>query len=138
MPRASGGARPPNPSPTSRKGSRAEDLAARWLAERHGYVVRDRNYRCPEGEIDLVAVDPGGVLCFVEVRSRARATHGGPMSSVTPQKQTRLSRAARRYLAAMDPAVDPPVTRFDVVAVVLEPEVSFTLARGAFEPPWSW
>jgi len=101
-------------------------------------VVLTRNYRCPEGEIDLVVRDPEGVLCFVEVRSRRSASHGDPLETVTPAKQRRLALAARRYLAELDGGADLPTTRFDVVGVVREPSPRISWARAAFEPPWTW
>ena len=77
-------------------GQRGEDLAAAHL-EKLGYVVRERNWRCPAGEIDIVAED-GGCLAFVEVRTRRGREYGTPEESVTPAKQAKLVEVAQIYL----------------------------------------
>jgi putative endonuclease len=99
-------------------GRRAEELAAAHL-ERAGLRVVARNWRRPEGELDLVA-DDAGTLVFVEVRSRTGDALGHPLESITTQKQARVVRAARLYLAAESPVAVG--YRFDVVAVTFDPE----------------
>jgi putative endonuclease len=95
-----------------RLGQRGEDLAAAHLEER-GYVVRERNWRCPAGEIDIVAQD-GDCLVFVEVRTRRGRKYGTPEESVTPAKQAKLVELAQTYLQEFDWDGD---WRIDVVAV---------------------
>ncbi|HEY8425822.1 MAG TPA: YraN family protein [Limnochordales bacterium] len=104
-------------------GRAAEAAAARYLAAR-GWRILARNARRRTGEIDLVAVDPHGVLVFVEVRAR-RAW--GPDSgrdraaeSVDERKRRRLIHAARAFLACRPELLDLPA-RFDVVAVETAP-----------------
>ena len=94
-------------------GRRAEDLAAAEL-ERQGLRIIARNWRRPEGELDLVA-DDHGVCVFVEVRSRTGTEQGDPLESITSRKRARVIRAARMFLDS-DPV---PATgyRFDVVGV---------------------
>src|SRR3954471_1522074 len=92
---------------------RAEDLAVALL-EGRGYRIVARNWRRPEGELDIVA-DDGGTCVFVEVRSRTGETHGHPLEAITPQKRARVVRTARLYLDAETPAANG--YRFDVVAV---------------------
>jgi len=82
-------------------GARAEDLAASLLATR-GYRIIERNWRRPEGELDLVA-DDRGVLVFVEVRSRTGEERGHPLETVNAHKRARVVRAARMYLEATQP-----------------------------------
>lgn len=77
-------------------GQRGEDLAVCYL-QQLGYVLLERNYRSPEGEVDIVARDQER-LAFVEVRTRRGAAFGTPEESVTPQKQMRLATVARQYL----------------------------------------
>jgi putative endonuclease len=92
-----------------------EQLAAnRVMAE--GLVVLDRNWRCADGEIDLVAVE-GDVLVFVEVKTRSSLAFGDPAESVNARKSARLRRLALRWLAE-HPERHWPEVRFDVVAVV--------------------
>jgi putative endonuclease len=82
---------------TQAQGAAAEDLAARFLAERKLKLI-DRNYRIRGGEIDLICRD-GGTVVFVEVRLRKRADYGGAAASITPAKQARLILAAQHWLA---------------------------------------
>jgi putative endonuclease len=94
-------------------GARAEGLAAALLAA-CGYRIIERNWRRPEGELDLVA-DDHGVLVFVEVRGRTGEDRGHPLETVNARKRSRVVRAARLYLQAVQPAAT--VFRFDVVGV---------------------
>lgn len=77
-------------------GQLGEELAARHL-QRMGYEILERNYRCPSGEMDIIARDQGR-MAFVEVRARRSMAFGTPEESVTPRKQTRLALVARCYL----------------------------------------
>ncbi|MCX7635647.1 MAG: YraN family protein [Syntrophales bacterium] len=94
-------------------GRRGEEEAVRRL-EGMGYKVLERNYRCPLGEMDIVAQD-GGCLVFIEVRSRTGKAFGDPLASVTAVKRQKLSRIAVHYLQAR--GLDGRPARFDVVAV---------------------
>jgi len=93
-------------------GQRGEELAAAHLEEL-GCVVRERNWRCPAGEMDIVAED-GGCLVFVEVRTRRGREYGSPEESVTPAKQAKLVEVAQTYLQEHSWDGD---WRIDVVAV---------------------
>jgi putative endonuclease len=94
-------------------GQAGERLAALWL-ERDGCRILHRNYRCPMGEIDLVAEDRGE-LVFVEVRSRRVGGMVSPEESVNWKKQRRIVRAAEHYLQAM--RLEERAWRVDVVAI---------------------
>ena len=100
-------------------GRHAEDLAAAHL-ERAGLRIVARNWRRPEGELDIVA-DDGGTCVFVEVRSRTGLAQGHPLESITPQKQARVVRSARLYLGEV-PTTGASAYRFDVVAVTFDPD----------------
>lgn len=93
-------------------GKFAENRAEKLLVAA-GLRILDRNYRCRQGEIDLVAQD-GDTLVFVEVRSRSRQDYGSAAESITTAKQRRIIAAARQYLAALP---DMPACRFDVVTL---------------------
>src|SRR2546426_4149410 len=76
------------------------------VLRRRGYRIRDRNVRCPMGELDLVAED-GGTLVFLEVKTRSTSDYGGPFEAIFPLKRRRLQRLAVYYLSTR-PLVGPP------------------------------
>ena len=101
-----------------RLGARGEQLAADWYLAR-GYAVVARNWRCREGELDLV-VSRRGELVFCEVKTRSSDRFGVPAEAVTPAKQRRLRVLAARFLAdhTGDDAGGRRGIRFDVAAVM--------------------
>jgi len=101
-----------------RLGRFGERLAAAHL-EAKGYRILARNYRCREGEIDLVA-QRGDVLVFVEVRARRGEEAGTAAESVTQVKAGRLVATAQAY--CQEHPHLPPNQRIDVVAVNLSPQ----------------
>ena len=94
-------------------GSRSERAAARFL-KRLGYRIAVRNYSCPHGEIDLIAVD-GRCVVFVEVRSTGGADTGRPAASVDATKQRRLTKLALHFL--QERRLLDCSARFDVLAL---------------------
>ena len=98
-------------------GHMAEDAAASWYAK-HGYSVLARNWRCVQGEIDILCTcrsPPGCVTLVVcEVKARSSNSHGHPLEAVTPAKQRRLRRLAAIYLEGQNVYYDH--VRFDVAA----------------------
>lgn len=88
-------------------------------AEQHltalGMTVLDRNWRCDEGELDLVLRD-GSCLVVCEVKTRTSFSHGSPHEAVTDAKLARLQRLALRWIEAHH--VRPPDVRVDLVAVL--------------------
>jgi putative endonuclease len=97
-------------------GNVGEGIAARELARR-GYIVRERNWRCPEGELDIVA-EQGDTLAFVEVRTRRGNHFGTPEESITLAKRAHLIASAQAYLQTHSLDCD---WRIDVVAVEMGP-----------------
>ena len=95
-------------------GRYGEDVAVRHL-EAAGMVVLERNWRCREGEIDIVARD-GDVLVVCEVKTRRSETYGSPLEAITHAKARRLRRLAAGWLAERD--VHPAQVRVDVVGVL--------------------
>ena len=95
-------------------GRRGEDIAADYLAE-GGMQVIERNWRCSQGEIDLVVRD-GGELVFVEVKTRSSLGFGHPLEAITMRKLARLRRLAAAWCAA-HPGPHGLV-RIDAVAVI--------------------
>jgi putative endonuclease len=96
-------------------GKWGEDLAVHHL-EAAGYEVLARNWRCRDGELDVV-VRHGDVLCFVEVKTRSSVAFGHPAEAVGPRKAARMRRLAGRWLAENRPGGWSGV-RFDVVSVL--------------------
>jgi putative endonuclease len=95
-------------------GRYGEDVAARHLTDA-GLVVLERNWRCREGEIDIVARE-GDVLVLCEVKTRRSTTYGTPLEAVTDRKAARQRVLAARWLE--DRGVHPRAVRFDVVGVL--------------------
>jgi putative endonuclease len=95
-------------------GAYGEEVAERQLVEQ-GMVVLERNWRCDEGEIDLVLRD-GGVLVVCEVKTRSSTSAGTPHEAITDDKLDRLVRLGERW--ARERGLRPPEMRIDLVAVL--------------------
>lgn len=98
-------------------GRRGEELAAAWL-ERHGYMILERNWRRPCGELDLIA-ECAGEIIGVEVKTRTSAAMGEPEEAVTLAKQRKLLLTLQTYL--METGAEQRPYRLDVLAVRLTP-----------------
>lgn len=113
-------------------GRRGEDLAAAYLTE-HGLVVLVRNWRCAEGELDIIATDGVDTVVFCEVKTRGGTGFGTPLEAITQAKRRRIRRLAFLWMATIRPQGWPRL-RFDVVGIVLRggarPEL--THVAGAF------
>lgn len=73
-------------------GRRGEDCAAEYLVQ-SGYTLVDRNWRCSQGELDLI-VSRNGEIVFVEVKTRSGTGFGHPFEAITVAKMARLRRLA--------------------------------------------
>lgn len=98
---------------TDAVGRYGEQVALRTLALA-GFTILDRNWRCAEGEIDLIARDPD-VIVFCEVKTRRSRWFGEPIDAVTRKRVRRIRGAAVAWLAA-NPHHRGEV-RFDVICV---------------------
>lgn len=107
-------------------GNSGEDLAVDFLRNA-GYLILERNFRCRQGEIDIVAKD-GRYLCFIEVKRRKDTLSGHPYEAIGLIKIRRICKTALFYLQ-FHHLPDTTAVRFDVISVIDE-EVS--LLRGAF------
>lgn len=94
------------------------EAEARQYLESEGYRVRACNWRCAEGEIDLVA-ETEGTLVFVEVKTRRGAGYGAPQDAVDRRKARHLVLAAVRYLE--DQQLKDIDWRVDVIAITAAP-----------------
>ena len=99
-------------------GALGEKIAAEYLTGL-GYMIRERNVRLREGEIDIIA-EKDEFLVFIEVRTRTSNSYGTPEESVTAQKKGRLIALAEAYIEDRDDL--PSSWRIDVVAIELGPK----------------
>jgi putative endonuclease len=95
-------------------GKEGEQAAAEYL-QRAGLRVLARNWRCGEGEIDIVAADRRALVAC-EVKTRSGIRYGTPLEAVTPRKLSRLRRLAVRWVLANGVLFDE--VRVDVIAVL--------------------
>lgn len=98
-----------------RLGERGEDAAAAFL-ERAGMTIIERNWRCHNGEIDIVALDDT-TLVLCEVKTRRTRAKGSPEDAVTPAKQRRYARLAGAYMQSA--GTGPMAVRFDVITLLV-------------------
>ena len=103
-------------------GALGERIACDFLGE-NGYQILENNYRCPEGEIDIIARQEG-TLVFVEVRTKRSRLFGSPEESITPSKREKLRALAQYYLQEHDDL--PSNWRIDVVAIEMEKSCKVT------------
>ena len=94
-------------------GMLGEKLASEFL-QKNGYQILDTNYRCPDGEIDIIT-EHDDVLIFIEVRTKRSSRFGSPEESITPVKMERLRRVTAHYCQNHDNL--PASWRIDVVAI---------------------
>ena len=97
-------------------GRYGEDLAAEHLVA-GGAVLLARNWRCREGELDIVAQEADGTVVFCEVKARSGTGFGEPAEAVGPVKARRIRTLACRWLQDNRPPGAREL-RFDVIAVV--------------------
>ena len=118
-------------SRTKAAGDRGEAETARYLRKK-GYTLLASQWRCRFGELDRVARDRRGTVCFVEVKLRSAGAIGLPREFVDERKQERLRSAAAAYLSTHE--LDTPA-RFDVAEVYAENDGSLRVEylENAFE-----
>lgn len=96
------------------KGAQKEEQVCAYLLSR-GVKIEARNFRCRQGEIDIVGRD-GNYLVFFEVKYRATGRAGGAAEAVGRAKQRKICRVADYYRMIHHLREDTPI-RFDVVAI---------------------
>lgn len=95
-----------------RVGFGGESKAARYL-KRNGYKILKRNYRCPFGEVDIIA-EKDGVLAFIEVKTRNSDAFGLPNEAVDRQRKMRYYNCVRYYFTGRE--IDC-IVRFDIIEI---------------------
>jgi putative endonuclease len=99
-------------------GRRGEKLAAEYL-ENQGLKILARNWRCPEGELDIVATDGIAKVIFYEVKTRSGTGFGTPVEAVTRGKRRRIRRLAHLWLTSR--LEYWPHRQFDVIGILIRP-----------------
>src|SRR5438270_12203539 len=101
-------------------GVRGERVAAKWL-QVHGWNITERRVRNGHRDIDLIATreepDAARTVAFVEVKTRATNSFGGPIAQVSWRKQRELSRSAKVWMSRFQRPGD--TFRFDVIGIIL-------------------
>ena len=99
-----------------RRWRRRRGVAAAWY-DAQGYEVVDRNWRCREGEIDLIVRPQRELVVVCEVKTRSTAAFGAPAEAVTHAKRQRLRHLAAKWLDG-DAPFRPREIRFDVACIL--------------------
>ncbi len=90
-----------------------ERIACDFLGK-NGYKILETNFRCREGEIDIIARQQE-TLVFFEVRTKKSSLFGSPEESITRRKMEKLKAVAEYY--GQKHADLPPEWRIDVIAI---------------------
>ncbi|MBN2372261.1 YraN family protein [bacterium] len=96
------------------------------LLKKEGYGIEAINYRCPCGEVDIIARDKG-TLAFVEVKTRVSERFGSGAEAVDYRKQKRLNRIALYYLGSLDKSKGQQMCRFDVVSITRDQQKGWNI-----------
>lgn len=115
------------------RGAIGEVVAARFLRQK-GYSIISCNYRCRQGEIDIIA-SMDGYIVFAEVKTRRQDSMYSPREAVTVAKQRRLLQTASIYMSKFPTSLQP---RFDVIEVVTATDSAYKVLEvnhimGAYE-----
>ncbi len=97
-------------------GRKGEEAACRYL-EAKGYDILERNWYCHFGEADIIARDPDGTFCFIEVKTRRSIEAGIPEEAITRDKRRRYERIALCYMMVCDDWDDNDSVRFDAIGI---------------------
>lgn len=106
-------------------GQIGEDLAADFL-QQQGMVIIERNFRCPQGELDIIARD-GETIVFVEVKTRRTLALGSPLEAVTKAKLKRIRMLSGIWLRGQNDFFAS--TRIDALGIVMEPAPDYSHRR---------
>lgn len=102
---------------TKQTGNLGEDYTVEYLCQ-NGYIIKERNFYAKCGEIDIIA-QKGGILSFVEVKTRRKNPFERPCDAVTKAKQWKIMKTAAHYIESVKTNLQP---RFDVAEVIIDTE----------------
>lgn len=108
-----------------------ERLAKKYL-EKKNYLLLEQNWRWGKGEIDIIAKKENTII-FVEVKTRTTSLFGQPEDAVTPKKQDLMYQLAVEYLYNIQHEQE---FRFDIIAIVMQPQLEIIHFEDAFFPSW--
>ena len=112
-------------------GGDTESLACRFLISQ-GATILEKNYRCKQGEIDIIASD-GRYICFIEVKYRKDDRYGEPQEAVSGSKIAHICKVSKFYLYSKYKSYDLPV-RYDVIAISPDDKMlTFKWIKNAFD-----
>ena len=97
-------------------GKAGEEKASRYLKQK-GYEIIEKNFRCREGEIDIIAKDKNKELVFIEVKTRRTYEYGEPAEAVNLVKQKRIQKVAKYYI--LKNKLISKSIRFDIIEVMI-------------------
>lgn len=100
----------------TKQGRMAETIACDYLNKQFGFILLDRNYRTPLGEIDLIMKD-GDITVFIEVRSRTRQAYLDALETIDHRKRKRIIQTSEYYLQRHVSNYNNVKCRFDVVTL---------------------
>lgn len=103
-------------------GNLGEGIARKYLIQ-HGYSILEANFRCPKGEIDIIAKENDDTIVFVEVKTRTNSKYGQPFEAVDYRKRQRLYTIAQYYI--YEKKLMEYKYRFDIVSIILNSKYTF-------------
>lgn len=109
-------------------GKKGEEVAAEFL-KKEGYQIIERNFRCPFGEIDIIARD-GKTVVFVEVKTRSSDKLSPPYLAVKKTKREKIRKSAQYYLNSK--RAGQVNCRFDIVSIVYGKDINIEVIKRAF------
>lgn len=96
-------------------GNNGEKIASEYLEKNH-YEIIKRNFRCKQGEIDIIAYDSKNrEYVFVEVKTRTNFEYGKPVDSVNKMKQKHIVSATKYYIYLHN--LENKYIRFDIIEI---------------------
>ncbi len=94
-------------------GKNGEDIATQYLIKK-GYRLLTRNFRCRQGEIDIISLDKREIV-FIEVKTRQNTNYGNPVDAVDKRKQKHIINASKYYIYSNK--LEKRDIRFDVIEI---------------------
>lgn len=119
----------PSKKSPNQTGAIAEGMARAYLQDQ-GLTFVSQNYRCPQGELDLIFRDKTHLL-IVEVKNRKNTRFGTPAECVSASKQRKIILATQHFLAVTQQPASLAI-RFDVISIINLNKHSIEWLKNAF------